>query len=74
MPSTQAITTTPIVILMGDAPRHTTLTPFCSDPICPCHESSDLLEMVAQMVQEGLLTPAEAARFVAGQPVEEVAR
>lgn len=67
MPSTQTITTTPIVIPMEDVPLHTTLSPFCSDPTCPCHESPDLLEMVAEAVQGGLLTPAEATAFVDGK-------
>jgi hypothetical protein len=67
MPSTYDTTTPPIVIPMEDAPLHTVLTPFCSDPTCPCHESPALLEMVAEAVQGGLLTPAEATAFVAGK-------
>jgi hypothetical protein len=68
MSSTQD-TATRIVIPMEDDPLHTSLSPFCSDPTCPCHESPDLLEMVAEAVQEGLLTPAEATAFVAGKTI-----
>lgn len=71
MQAPQDAPSSPIVILMEDDLLHTPLTPFCSDPTCPCHESPDLVAMVAEAVQGGLLTPAEATRLVVGQPREE---
>lgn len=59
----------PIVIPMEDDLIHTSETPFCSDPTCPCKEDPDLLADVAQQVESGLLTPDEATRLVTGQQV-----
>ena len=60
-------TAVPIVILMEDDPLHTDIHPFCSsDPHCPCHEDPVLIAQVARLVDDGLLTPAEASSFVAG--------
>lgn len=55
------------IVLMEDDPIHTLQTPFCLDGTCPCHESSELVDLVAQQVSAGLLTPAEASRLVSGQ-------
>ncbi len=60
---------TPIVIPMEDPILHTQSHPFCGDPTCPCHEDSELLSDVAQAVEQGLLTAAEATRFVEGKAV-----
>ncbi len=60
---------TPIVIPMEDDILHTQSHPFCSDPTCPCHEDQELLSDVAHAVEQGLLTPAEATRFVGGKAV-----
>ena len=57
----------PIPIPLEDDPVHTDHDPFCSDPTCPCREGSDALDAVAGMVEDGLLTPAEATRFVQGR-------
>ncbi len=57
----------PIVILMEDDILHTQSHPFCSDPTCPCHEDQELLSDVAHAVEQGLLTPGEATRFVEGK-------
>jgi hypothetical protein len=60
----------PIPIPMEDDLVHTDHDPFCSDPACPCHEeSADALDAVAQQVEDGLLTPDEATRFVQGRQV-----
>ena len=59
----------PIVIPMEDELIHTPDHPFCSDATCPCKEDQELLANVAQQVTDGLLTPAEATRLVAGQQV-----
>ncbi len=40
---------------------------FCYNPKCSCHESRLLIEIVARFVSEGLLTPQEATKFVAGK-------
>lgn len=46
---------------------HTTDHPFCLDPTCPCKEDQELIQAVAEQVQNGLLTPDEASRFIAGK-------
>ncbi|HEV2457381.1 MAG TPA: hypothetical protein VGS80_03380, partial [Ktedonobacterales bacterium] len=66
---TQTAIVQPIVIPMEDDPIHTLETSFCSDPTCPCKEDQVLLGEVARHIESGLLTPAEAARLVAGQQV-----
>jgi len=60
---------TPIVLPMEDDILHTQSHPFCSDLTCPCHEDAELLSDLAQAVDQGLLTPAEATRFVEGKAV-----
>ncbi len=57
----------PIIIPTEDDPIHTDHDPFCSDPSCPCHEDAALIDLVAQQVEGGLLTPAEATHFVQGR-------
>jgi hypothetical protein len=60
---------TPIVIPVEDDILHTQSHPFCGDSTCPCHEDQELLSDVAQAVEQGLLTPYEATRFVEGKAV-----
>ena len=57
----------PIPILMEDPLVHTDEHPFCSDSTCPDKEDSELLAEVAQLVQDGLLTPNEATNYVMGK-------
>ena len=57
----------PIPIPLEDDLVHTDHDPFCSDPTCPCHEESDVISSLSQQVQDGLLTPDEATRFVQGR-------
>jgi hypothetical protein len=59
----------PIIIPMEDDLVHTDEHPFCYDSTCGCHESSDLIDQVAQDVADGLLTPQEATDFVAGKMI-----
>ena len=56
-----------MVISMEDDPLHTDGNPFCYDATCGCHEDPLLIAQVAQFVEDGLLTPAEATNFVAGE-------
>lgn len=46
---------------------HTLLQPFCLDTSCPCHEDKELIETVAQHVQDGFMTPEEANQLTAGK-------
>ncbi|MGH2496121.1 MAG: hypothetical protein ACRDIV_15615 [Ktedonobacteraceae bacterium] len=57
----------PIPIPMEDDLVHSDHDPFCSDPTCPCHEDDTLLAEVAVQVEQGLLSPDEATRFVQGR-------
>ena len=52
---------------MEDPLVHTDEHPFCSDPTCPDKEEPQLLAEVAQLVQDGLLTPEEATNYVMGK-------
>ncbi|HZS79173.1 MAG TPA: hypothetical protein VFA41_21355 [Ktedonobacteraceae bacterium] len=56
-----------VVLPVEDDLLHTSLSPFCPDPSCPCHDDADLIEEGAQQVEDGLLTPAEGSCLVAGQ-------
>ncbi len=58
---------TSIVNPMEDPLIQSAEHPFCSDPTCPCHEDQELLSDVAHAVEQGLLTPTEATRFVKGK-------
>lgn len=61
----------PIPIPMEDDLVHTNTDPTCADPTCPDKEDDDLIaeaaKRVAPYVQDGLLTPEEATRFVQGR-------
>ena len=57
----------PIVIPMEDDQVHTSDSPFCSDPTCPCHSDSLLLAEVCQQYEDGLLTADEATNYVLGK-------
>jgi hypothetical protein len=46
---------------------HTDEHPFCSDPTCPCKSDQEAIQVVAQQVTDGLLTPCEADRLYRGQ-------
>ncbi len=42
---------------------------FCYNPVCSCHENPLFIALVARFVLEGLMTPQEATRFVAGHHI-----
>jgi hypothetical protein len=58
-------------IPMEDDLVHTNDQPICADPTCPDKDDDDLLaqatQLVALYVEDGLLTPDEATRFVQGR-------
>jgi hypothetical protein len=56
-----------IPVIPVDEIKHTSNQPFCWDSSCPCHEDQELIQSVAQQVQDGLFTPDEASRFTAGK-------
>src|SRR5713226_4346510 len=57
----------PIPVPTEDNPVHTNHDPLCSDSTSPDTVDSTLLAQVAQQLQDGLLTPEEATRFVQGR-------
>lgn len=57
----------PIVIPMEDPLIHAAENPFCDDPTCPDKEDPELQAEVAQLVEDGLLTPDEATNYVMGK-------
>lgn len=48
---------------------HAPGNPFCYDETCGCHEDPELLATVADAINQGLLTPDEATRLVAGKTI-----
>ncbi len=48
---------------------HTPDRPFCPDPSCPCHEDKEQIRILAEHVQDGLLTPNEATNIVKGKHI-----
>jgi hypothetical protein len=50
-----------------DPTIHTSTHPFCYDPACSCHRNQQAIQRVQQWVDEGLLTEAEAAAYIAGR-------
>lgn len=51
--------------------EHTDDHPFClTDPTCPCHEDPTLIAPLAQAVQDGLMTPAEATDYIMGKTLQ----
>ena len=61
-------TTSHSVIVPVDGVFHTVDSPFCwVDRTCPCHEDQARIAQVAEAINDGLLTPDEATRLVAGQ-------
>ena len=58
------------VIPVEDGVLHTSTNPFCFiDPACSCHEDQSLIQVVAEYVHHGLMTPTEATDFVAGKMI-----
>jgi hypothetical protein len=51
---------------------HSVDYPFCDltlHPDCPCREDQENITAVNEMVQDGLLTPEEATRYVQGKMI-----
>lgn len=58
-----------ILVIPVDYFEHTDEKPFCWNGSCPCHEDQDTISLVAQFVQDGLLTSQEATDFVSGKGI-----
>ena len=56
-----------IPIPMEDDLVHAYDSPFCLDPTCSDKEDDAAINAVARLVEDGLMTPAEATRFVQGR-------
>jgi hypothetical protein len=50
-------------------PLHTEEHPFCGDPTCICYENKDALTELDQAIRDGLITPDDATRIIAGKTV-----
>ncbi len=59
----------PAILVSEGSFIHTPDNPFCYDEICGCHENPVLIAAVADAVNQGLLTPEEATRLVAGKTI-----
>ncbi|MGB8345185.1 MAG: hypothetical protein WCD86_09890 [Ktedonobacteraceae bacterium] len=59
----------PFPVITEDDPIHIPPYYFCAtdDPDCPCREDPELITVVAQEYDAGLLTPSEATRIVQGR-------
>ncbi len=62
-------TSLPVIPVRDGLLIHTPGNPFCYDETCGCHEDPELIAEVADAVSQGLLTPGEATRLVAGKTV-----
>ncbi len=59
----------PVIPVSGGSLIHTPGNPFCYDETCGCHENPVLIAAVANAINQGLLTPDEATRLVAGKTI-----
>ena len=59
----------PAILVSEGSLFHTPGNPFCYDETCGCHENPVLIAAVADAVNQGLLTPEEATRLVAGKTI-----
>ena len=57
-----------VVLWEGDV-LHNKGKMFCYNARCSCHESPSFIAQVARFVSEGLMTPQEATKFVAGKNI-----
>ncbi len=55
-----------IVIPVLDPIEHTEVSPFCSDPLCPCREDRYNINTLNELVEQGLLTKYEAKLVMRG--------
>ncbi len=58
-----------IPVVPTTQPLHTEEHPFCGDPTCPCTEDTDALTELDQAIRDGLITPDDATRILAGMTV-----
>lgn len=58
-------------VILEDEPIHYPPYYFCAtdDPTCPCREDQSLIAFVASEVEQGFLSPSEAARIVQGRQI-----
>lgn len=55
-------------VLLEDREAHSASHPFCLDLFCPCHyEDQTTIRLLAQLVQDGAFTEAEAKAIFHGQ-------
>lgn len=59
----------PIVIECLDRILHTEVTPFCPDPTCGCREDTDNVNLLNDLVEQGLLTTIEANLIMRGATI-----
>lgn len=57
------------VIPCEDDLIHTRDHPFCDREGCPCHEDRDLINILNDQVEQGLLTPQEATLITSGRAI-----
>ncbi len=66
-PSSRIVVPLPRVV---DSRIHTHERPFCENWACSCHENTILIHQYCdQYVEDGLMTIAEAMRFLAGRTI-----
>ncbi len=58
-----------VFVVPDTQPLHTEEHPFCGDPTCPCSEDTDARTELNQAIREGLITPDDATRIIAGKTV-----
>ena len=57
------------IVIECDTIVHTEVSPFCSDPLCPCKEDRELVNALTEQVEAGLLTTVEANMIMRGATI-----
>jgi len=61
----------PITIICEDPIIHTAEHPFCSDPLCPCHDDREAVcRAIIEPLDAGLITWDEGSRIFFDRQVE----
>ena len=58
-----------VLVVPEEHPLHTDEHPFCGDPTCLCYEDQDILTELDQAIRDGLITPDDATRIMAGRTI-----
>ncbi len=55
-----------IPVIPTDSIVHSPTHPFCTDPVCPCHENAEAISQVNEWHSDGLISTNDAHEIVRG--------